>query len=238
MRALLRAAAGFAAVVLVVRPAGAQVGHDPARSPYRDLQYGQFLSVSGGYLFGDGGKLGIGPHHGPVVVVRHDFLADRPFMISLGGGWARAERNYADTNAIVNRVKGPIEHNLYWGEFITQLNLVGGRTWHDVAPYVNLGLGLAGARQIKEDTSGYKFGVRFFAAPGAGVRIFFSRRLYLRLEARAMFWNLSYPSVYGTHDPDGFGPLLPLLAGQSLKEWSPVPLLHAGLGYAFHRPFF
>src|SRR5258706_353404 len=176
-RAVLRAVVVLAIAALVARPAAAQVGHDPARSPYHDLQYSQFLSISTGYLFGDGGKLGIGPHHGMVVSLRHDFLADRAVTIALGGGWARAQRNFADTNAIINRVKGPIEHNLYWGEFITQLNLTGGRTWHDLAPYINLGLGLTGARQIKEDTSGYKFGVRFFAAPGVGVRLFLSRRL-------------------------------------------------------------
>ncbi len=234
----VRAALILAAAATFALPATAQVGHDPARSPYRDLVYGQFLSVSTGYLFGDGGKLGIGPHDGQVVTLRHDFLADRPLTIALGGGWARLQRSYADTAALVNRIKGPVRHNVYWGEFIAQLNLTGGRTWHDLAPYANLGLGLAYAELLKQDSTGYQFGVRFFVAPGAGVRLFLSRRLFLRLEARAIFWNLSYPNGYQTHDPDGFGPLLPLLSGQGLKEWSPVPLLHAGIGYAFHRPFF
>jgi hypothetical protein len=238
VRRLRAAVPALALLALLAGPAAGQVGHDPARSPYRDLRYGQFLSATAGYMSGSGGRLGIGPHQGRVFGLRHDFLADRPLSISLGGGWASLERNYADTAALVNRIKGPVSNDVYYGELVAQLNVAGGRTWRNLAPYVNLGLGLAFAGKVPEDSTGYKFGTRFYVAPGAGVRVFVSRRLFVRLEARAMFWNLSYPAHYRTKDPDGFGPVLPLLAGLPLKEWSPVPMLHAGLGYAFHRPFF
>src|SRR5262245_20558549 len=232
-----------AALVLALVGAGtrsvaAQVGHDPRRSPYQDLRYGQFLSATAGYMFGDGGRLGIGPHDGPTLGFRYDLLADRPLSISINAGWARLNRNYADTSNVAQRIKGPVEHDVYYADFVAQLNLVGGRTWHHVAPYVNLGLGLAYGEKIPQDTSGYKFGTRFYIAPTAGVRVFLSRRLFVRLEARSIFWNLSYPQHYQTYDPDGFGPARPLLAGAPLKEWTAVPLLHAGLGYAFHNPFF
>jgi hypothetical protein len=216
----------------------AQVGHRPAGSPYQDLKYNQFISATAGYMSGGGGRLGIGPHDGRAFGVRFDFLADKPLSIALSAGWANLKRNYADTSVLVNRIKGPVTHDVYNVDFLAQLNVVGGRTWHSIAPYANLGLGLAFAEKLKQDTSGYKFGTRFYVAPGAGVRIFLTRRLFVRAEARAMFWNLSYPATYRTQDPDGFGPVLPILAGQGLKEWSPVPLFHAGLGYAFHRPFF
>jgi hypothetical protein len=231
-------AAVLAATVAGAGALGAQVGHDPARSPYRDLRYNQFLSATAGYMFGSGGRLGIGPHQGRAFGLRHDFLADKALSIAIGGGWATLDRNYADTSVLVNRIKGPVQHDIYYGEFLAQLNLAGNRTWHNLAPYVNLGLGLAFSGKLQQDSTGYKFGTRFYVGPAAGVRVFLSRRLFVRLEAKAMFWNLSYPSIYRTQDPDGFGPILPILAGQSLKEWSPVPLLHAGLGYAFHRPFF
>src|SRR5262245_60160112 len=135
-RALVLALAG----ALVGGSLAAQVGHDPAHSPFKDLRYGQFLSVTGGYMLGAGGKLGIGPHDGQVVSLRHDFLADKPLSISLGGGFARLDRKFADT--VSHQIKGPVQHDLYFGELLAQLNLVGGRTWHGLAPYVNLGLGL------------------------------------------------------------------------------------------------
>jgi hypothetical protein len=54
-----------------------------------------------------------------------------------------------------------------------------------------------------------------------------------------MFWNLTYPDRYRSKDPDGpFSPGLPILVGAPLKEWSPLPVVHVGLAYAFHRPFF
>lgn len=226
-------------VVLGLAPAGAQVGHDPATSPYRDLRYGQFLSLSAGKAFGGGGVLGIGPHDGTVYWLRHDFLAHRPLSLSLGGGYGQLDRNYADIRTTTgDRVVGPVRHNVYFTEGTLLLNLTGTKTWNHVAPYAGFGLGLSFAEKVLEDSSGYNYGTKFYLAPTAGVRLFVSRRLFVRVEARALFMNLSYPAAYRDNDPDGFGPLTPLLAGQPIKEWAPVPMLHVGLGYAFHRPFF
>ena len=228
----------LAVATLFAPAAGAQVGHDPARSPYRDLRFGQFVSVSAGKLFGSGGTLGIGPRDGDVVWLRHEFLADRPLSIALGGGYARANRSYVDLDETVDRIKGPERTNLWFAEGTLQLNLTGSKTWRGLAPYANLGLGLGFGKRLPVDSTDYKFGARFYLAPGAGTRVFLTRRLYVRLEARAVFWSLSYPEAYRSSDPDGFGPVLPLLAGQPIKEWAPAPMLHAGLGYAFRRPFF
>jgi hypothetical protein len=227
--ALLTASAGVAA---------GQVGHAPSRSPYRDLRWGQFVSVSAGALLGKGGTLGIGPHDGKVIWVRHEFLADRPVSLSLGGGLARSDRNYVDFGAPAAPVKGPVQHDTWFAEGTVQLNLTGGKTWRNLAPYVNGGIGLAFGERLAVDSSGYKFGTRFYLAPGIGTRVFLTRRLYLRVEARALFWSLSYPARY-REDPDGItGPLVGVLQGQAIKEWSPAPAIHAGLGYAFRRPFF
>lgn len=234
------AALAALAAALWLDPLAAQVGHDPARSPYRDLRYGQFLSATAGYLFGGGGQFGVGPHRGPVATLRHDFLAERTLSVALVGVYARLERNIADPFVATEpRIRGPIEHRVLAGEGVLQLNLAGGKTWHGLAPYVSAAAGLAFAEGVPEDTSGYKFGTKIYFAPALGVRAFLSRRLFLRLEARTLFWNLSYPEARFENDPDGaFGPLVPLLANRPRKEWVPSPMLHAGLGYAFRRPFF
>ena len=238
-RRLTRALVGLLALVLT-RPLAAQVGHDPASSPYRELRYSQFVSATAGYMFGGGGQLGIGPHRGEYFTLRHEFLADRPISIALLGGYGLLQRNVADllTTDPAQRVTGPVDDHVTFAEGVFQFNVTGGKTWHGLAPYVSAGLGLAFANKVPADSSGYKLGVKFYVAPAVGVRLFVTRRLFVRLEARTLFWNLSYPATYRTTDPDGFGPLEPILAGQQLKEWSPVPVLHAGLGFAFHRPFF
>jgi len=226
-------------VVTVTVPLAAQVGHDPAHSPYRDLRYSQFVSATAGYMFGSGGQLAIGPHRGTFYGLRHEFLADRPLSIALSAGYAQLERKVANlqtTNPDL-RITGPIRNNVTFAEGVLQLNLTGGKTWHNLAPYASAGIGLAFAQSVPSDSSGYRLRTKFYVAPAVGVRVFLSRRLFVRLEARSVFWNLSYPATYRTTDPDGFGPLAPILSGQ-LKEWSPVPVLHAGLGFAFHRPFF
>lgn len=230
----------FAALILAgARPVSAQVGHDPARSPYRDLRYSQFLTATAGYFGGSGGQLGLGPHGGWGGTLRHEFLADRTVSLALLGGYAEVERNVADIFKTTEpRVRGPEANRITFAEGVVQLNATGGKTWHNLAPYISAGLGLAFAKRVESDSSGYKFGTKFYVAPAVGVRAFLTRRLVLRLEARTMFWNLSYPAAYRSNDPDGFGPLSPLLQGRQLKEWSPVPVLHAGLGYAFRRPFF
>lgn len=225
------------ALLSLVSQGAAQVGHDPRSSPYRDLRYGQFLTVTAGKAFGSGGTLGIGPHQGTVIWARHDFLADRPLSLGLGGGLAKLDRNYADLQATSNRVRGPVEHDVYFAEGSISLNLTGTKTWHALAPYIGTGIGLAFAGRLPEDQSGYKFGTKFFLAPNAGVRVFVTRRLFVRLEAKAVFWNINHGEAYRSTDPDGLGPLEPLLFNQPIKEWTPVPMLHAGLGYAFRRPF-
>ncbi len=226
-------------VATLAGPLAAQVGHDPAHSPYRDLRYSQFVSATAGYMFGSGGQLGIGPHDGRFYSLRHEFLADRPLSLALMVGYGQLQRKVANlqTTDPALRLTGPIDNNVTFAEGVFQFNLTGGKTWHGLAPYVSAGIGLAFAQGVPSDSSGYSLKTKFYMAPAVGVRAFLTRRLYVRLEARSVFWNLSYPASYRTTDPDGFGPLAPILSGQ-LKEWSPVPVLHAGLGFAFHRPFF
>ena len=69
LRARLRTAV-FAASLLLPVAARAQVGHDPARSPYRTLRYSQFISLTAGLLNGNGGALGVAPHHGESLGLR------------------------------------------------------------------------------------------------------------------------------------------------------------------------
>lgn len=235
---LLRITSAVVLAVALAGPVEAQVGHDPARSPYRDLRWGQFISLSAGQAFGGGGSHGLGPQDGRVIWARHEFLADRPLTIGFGAGYAQLQRNFADTSLSGQGFRGPVDQNVWFAEGVLQLNLTGGKTWNSLSPYVGLGLGLAFGEDVPEDRSGYKFGTKFYFAPAVGMRTFVTRRLYVRAEARAVFWNLSYPALYRTYDPDGLGPMQPLLADQPLKEWAPTPMLHAGLGYAFRNPFF
>src|SRR5438132_7210298 len=78
--------------LLLARSATAQVGHDPARSPYRTLRYSQYLGVTTGFFNGDGASLGVAPHHGPSVSLRYDFLANGTVTVGFAGTYASLYR--------------------------------------------------------------------------------------------------------------------------------------------------
>jgi hypothetical protein len=236
MRSTLRFAVPL---LLAASPAGAlaQVGHDPAHSPYRSLRYGQFVSFTGGWFNGDGGVLGAAPHRGATFGLRYDFLGAGTVSMGIAGTYGDLERFLVDpSKPIETALKGPVKQSAVFTEAIIQFNLTGGKTWHRIAPFMSAGLGLVIAGRTPADTSGFKFRTRGIVTPGLGARIFLGERLFLRLEARNTFWSVSYPSSYT--QPPSSDPSKPAVLGLSSgKEWVATGWYSVGLSYAFHRPF-
>ncbi|HEV8197747.1 MAG TPA: hypothetical protein VGP87_13965 [Gemmatimonadales bacterium] len=226
--------AGFA--LLIAPAAGAQVGHDPAKSPYRTLRYGQFVGINGGYFRGDGGQIGVAPHNGGSVGLRYDFLGAGTISLGLAASYNHLERFIVDKNkGVAAGTTGPFTQNTWMFEGILQFNLTGGKTWHGIAPYVSTGLGVVLSAAMPADTSGFKFRTKGALTPGLGARVFLTPRLFLRLEARSVFWQLSYPTVYRS-PPSGDPSQPPAITGPG-KEWVTSGWYTLGLSYAFHRPF-
>ena len=214
----------------------AQVGHDPARSPYRTLRFGQFIGVVGGLLNGNGGALGVAPHHGPSVSLRYDFLSSGTLTLGFAATFANLERVIVDpTKPIENAVTGPVTQNIQIGEGIVQFNLTGGKTWHRIAPYVAGGVGLLLSKDPPEDASGFQFHTRFVLTPGVGARVFLADRLFLRLEARSAFWSVTYPASFRSSPSSD--PSKPPVLASPRKEWLANGWYTVGLSYAFSRPF-
>lgn len=224
-------------LLLLAGSASAQVGHDPARSPYRTLRYGQFLGVTGGYFNGDGGTLGLAPHQGGTVGLRYDFLAAGTVTLGLAGTFGNTERLIVNPhNPIETAVTGPVKQSVTIVEGIIQFNVTGAKSWHGIAPFLSAGIGLALGQSTPADTSGFKFKTKAMFTPGIGARLFLSERLFLRIEARSPFWQLSYPASFRL-PPSTDLSKPPVLVGSSGKEWSTGGWYTIGLSYAFHRPF-
>ena len=216
----------------------AQVGYLPAKSPFREIRFGQTLELQGGQLFGNGGPLKVGPQDGRLMGARMNFRGNHSLQLALGVWTASSERYIVDADkSPATRVSGPIAHRLIGGEFTLQLNLTGGKTWHGLAPYGGVGLGMVnGAKTPAADTSGYSFGTKLYFAPNVGSRLMLGQKLFLKVEARAYLWNLKYPNSYadepaqapGTADnPNAVNP-----TGKG-GEYTPVPALLIGLGIKF-----
>jgi hypothetical protein len=92
------------------------------------------------------------------------------------------------------------------------------------------------ASRVPEDTTEFSLRTRAVLTPGIGTRVFLSQRLFLRLEARASFWQVTYPASF-TESPANAPGDPPVLRGRARKEWVATPSLTVGLSYAFFRPF-
>ena len=63
---------------LVGSIAGAQVGHNPASSPYYDLERTQELSLIVGVFHGHRDPVNVGPQSGPIYGLHYEFRAGGP----------------------------------------------------------------------------------------------------------------------------------------------------------------
>ena len=223
------------AALLAARSAAAQVGYDPTRSPYRTLRYGQFIGASAGYFNGSGGEVGAAPHKGMTVGLRYDFLASGTITLGIQGSYGRLDRFIVDpTKPIETAKSGPVPQSVTVAEAILQFNLTGGKTWHRIAPFISGGFGLVLAGSTSEATTDFKFRTKLAITPGVGARVFLADRLFLKLEARSVFWQISYPASFRV--PPSSDPTKPAVAS-SPKEWVTNGWYSIGLSYAFHRPF-
>ena len=229
-------AAGLMALGASAGELQGQVGHNPASSPYRSLRYSQFIGLTSGLFNGNGGAVGVAPHHGPALGLRYDFLSTGTVSLGFAAHYLDLERLLVDpTKPIETAVTGPIKQSTGMAEVILQFNLTGGKTWNRIAPYVSGSLGMVLAGNTPEDSTGFRFRTRFALTPGIGARVFLADRLFLRLEARTAFWSVSYPQTFrATPSSDPTAP--PVLASPS-KEWLANGWYTVGLAYAFSRPF-
>jgi hypothetical protein len=218
---------------LLASPLAAQVGHPPHATPYRDIVNGMTVTFLTGDVGGNGGKLGIGPHHGQSYGARFDLRISGPVEAHLGASHASLDRLIVSTrDSVATRVSGPVSQGVTLVEAGLQFNLTGRKTWHHLAPFFGGSLGLATASDTPADSSGYTFGSKFFVAPEIGMRVLLGDRLQLRADARALFWKLKYPTGYllpPTKEPTG----RPLITDGKLTEGTGGHEFRLGIALSF-----
>jgi hypothetical protein len=230
--------AGVLASLALATPILAQVGHRPESSPYRDIRKGHTITPLFGHFGGNGGKFAIAPHDGPLYGLRYDLRSGSTIQVGLGVARGQLQRLIVNPFVeLANRVSGPVDQNVTFAELNIQFNLTGGKSWHRLAPFVNVGGGVTFPSSTPADTSGFKFGKKIYLAPSVGFRVFVTDRLHLRGEARSVFWKLKYPSSF-TAEP----PLEPgnppdnsnaVITDGNTSEWTASSWLQVGLGYTF-----
>lgn len=236
MKRLLLSGVMVAVAIGSAGPAGAQVGHEPRKSPYRDIVKSKSLMFQTGYFGGSGGSLGVGPNSGQTVGGRFDLRLSNTFQFGFSFNRGDLERLIQNPDdSVAKRTSGPVPQTVSFFDIAAQLNLTGTKSWHRLAPYFSAVVGLAVGGTVAADTSDFNFGTRFYLAPTLGTRVILSQSFHLRVEARANFWKLKYPNSF-TQEPalePGIGQSNALRPDGSTSEWTISPFLMAGLGVSF-----
>ena len=185
------------ALLIVVRPAVAQVGHMPDQSPYLDLDYSQELTLMGGYLRARHDPAGIAPLSRAIVGARYELRLAGPLAFDvnvIGGG---GSRNVIDPlKPASTRNRGTASNAVFAGDLGLALNLTGERSWHYLVPQISAGVG-AVSSTARDDSSGFSFGTRFAFVLGGGVKyVPAGSRFQLRADVTDRIFKLDYPDAY------------------------------------------
>jgi hypothetical protein len=232
MKERVKALLFCAAALLGAIPASAQVGHDPAKSPYVDLEYSQEFTLLGGYLRTRHDPAGILPTSRSMFGARYEITLTGPFALSADVITGSGDRHVVDpTKPASTRNVGTQSNSVFAADFAAAMNLTGTRSWHALVPQVRAGVGLVRSA-AKDDSSGYSFGTPFAFTYGGGVKYVPGGRFQLRADITDRVFKQSYSDAYYRIATDNTA-VLPTTTARSF--YTHHTALTIGVSYLFAR---
>jgi hypothetical protein len=222
---------GALALVVTAATAGAQVGHLPQNSPFRDIEISQELTFFGGHYSAGKDPLNVAPHGGPMFGIRYEKHVGGPAFITARWSHVNSERFAIDptkTGAAQQLGKESVGLNIF--DVDLALNLTGQKSFHHIVPVVNLGAGIASCG-CNVDPDPYSFGTPFAFSFGGGLRYVPGGRFQLRVEWNDYLYQLKYPSEYYVNS--GSGAVAP--PDQARSFWKNNGALTLGASFLFFR---
>jgi hypothetical protein len=176
--------------------AGAQVGHIPAESPYRDVETRHEFTLFGGRY--DAGKdpIGVAPRDGPLFGVRYQIHVGGPAFLMARWSHVNSERFAIDPTKVDparQLGKQKVSLNLY--DVALSLNLTGQKSFHHIVPVINLGAGI-GSCGCSVENDPYSFGTPFAFTYGGGLKFVPGGRFQLMVDWSNYLYQLKYPTAY------------------------------------------
>jgi len=196
--------------------------------------YRQEVTTFSGYLQTQRDPAGVAPRSGPLAGVRYALYLAGPAFFTARVGYARSERRVLDPlQPAASRVVLPAAAvPLVLADAGVALSLTGFKSWHQLIPEVNGGLGLVSDFRTNGDVGGFSFGTRFALTLGAGIRWVPGGRFQLRGDVTDNIYRIAYPASY-YQSFDGRAPIFPQTQPRAL--WTHNPTLTLGLSYLFRR---
>jgi hypothetical protein len=205
----------------------AQVGHEPARSPYIDLEHTQEWTLIGGVMHGHRDPVDVAPQGGPLFGLHYEYRAGGPAHLV-----AEVARVSSDQRVInpfkvgAARELGTASRALYAADFGLGLSLTGAKSWHHIVPEVGAGLGFISDLRSQPDSGGFKFGTRFALNWGAGIRVVPGGRWQIRGDIKNRLYTIGYPEAFYVA-PTGGTAVVPTT--QSKSFWLNNPAFTLGV---------
>ena len=219
------------AALLAALPAAAQVGHDPASSPYLDLEHKQEITWLFGYLSARPDPAGVAPRSALMTGVRYELNLVGPLDLSADLTRSFSERTVIDpTKPLATRVLGTESSPVYSADVALAVDLTGRKSWHHLVPQVRGGLGVVSSNA--KDPSGFSFGTPFAFSVGAGVKWVPGGRFQLRADVTDRIFKLNYPASFYVAASDGSSVLT---AATPTSFYTHQAALTVGVSYLFGR---
>jgi hypothetical protein len=227
----LKALSFAALALLVASPALAQVGHEPALSPYADLEYRQELTPYGGYAKARLDPAGVTPRSAAMAGLRYELYLAGPVSLTSDLSALFSERTVLDpTKPRAQRVIGTETAPVYGLDVGVALGLTGRKSWHHIAPQIRAGIGVLSS-QAADDTTGDKFGTPFAITFGGGLKFVGRGRLQLRADVGTRLFKQKYPDAYYRTTSDNTA----VLVNTPRSVWTRHSLLTVGVSFLFDR---
>jgi len=222
------------ALLIVAPTARAQlVGHTPAHSPYLDLEYSQAITPVFGYYWGRIDPAGVAPGNGALVGLHYEWRAGGPAHLTGELVHISSSRTVLDPSKPAStRDLGEQSWPLWSADVGLGMSLTGARSWHNLVPMVNAGVGFISDFK-SADVGDFKYGTRFALTWGAALRyVPPGSRYQIRADFSNRLSSIRYPDLY-------FRPantsITPILTGKDQSVWRNNPALTIGISYLFSR---
>ena len=226
-------------LLAITRPLAAQVGYDPANSPYKDVPWRQGITVIAGWYNASIDPAGVAPRSAPMYGLRYDLQLAGPAQLTVRSAATSSKRRVIDPRQPkATRLLGEQAAPLLLTDVGITLNLTGQRSWHGLVPLVMFGGGVASDLKPTSDVGNYKFGgtsgITFALSFGGGIRYVPGGR-FDRWEVRGDVTDYLFAIKYpGSYISTATTPSV-LKTNASASSWRHNAGLTLGLTYRFLR---
>ena len=224
----------LAALMMISSVAKAQVGHEPTKSPFIDVEQRHEFTVFGGYFSAKKDPAKVAPQSAPLGGLMYAWRASGPVNLGMSVMGIGSRRMALDpSKPEASRVVDTLSEPVYAVDAFLAVALTGERSWHHLMPMTGLGLGLV-TNGKGADIGGFRYGTRFAFPWSVGLRwIPGGGRLSLRADVKDWMYTIKYPQAYYTSTVSGEAPIL--AAGTPTSRWTNNFALTVGGSLSFKR---